>query len=93
MNKATAVDWPIAEFMAHACGMLGIQNVLEVSWLSCARSLPWSSPHFRTQPMKSHPKDWENPGRVKVLLREDGKLVNPAIKNSAVLRALSAAHC
>lgn len=33
---------------------------------------------------KLHPKDWANPGRVRVnLRRDDGKLVNPEIKNSA----------
>lgn len=32
---------------------------------------------------KLHPKDWANPGRVRVLLKnEDGRLINPKIKNS-----------
>lgn len=31
---------------------------------------------------KSHPRDWENPGRVRVQWRKDGRLVNPAIKTS-----------
>ncbi|KAI1927442.1 signal recognition particle subunit [Ophidiomyces ophidiicola] len=32
---------------------------------------------------KLHPKDWANPGRVRVLLkREDGGLVNESVKNS-----------
>lgn len=36
------------------------------------------------EPEKLHPKDWANPGRVRVLLKdEDGKLANPQIKNSA----------
>lgn len=35
------------------------------------------------EPEKLHPKDWANPGRVRVLLKnEDGKLVNSRIKNS-----------
>lgn len=35
------------------------------------------------EPEKLHPKDWANPGRVRVLLKdEDGRLVNPKIKNS-----------
>lgn len=34
------------------------------------------------EPEKLHPKDWANPGRVRVLLKQDGKLVNPKIKNS-----------
>lgn len=31
---------------------------------------------------KSHPRDWENPGRVRVQWKKDGRLVNPAIKTS-----------
>ena len=35
------------------------------------------------EPEKLHPKDWANPGRVRVLLKnEEGNLVNPRIKNS-----------
>lgn len=35
------------------------------------------------EPDKFHPKDWANPGRVRVLLKdENGKLMNPKIKNS-----------
>ena len=37
------------------------------------------------EPEKLHPKDWANPGRVRVLLKEDGKLTNPNIKNSMFL--------
>jgi signal recognition particle subunit SRP19 len=32
-----------------------------------------------------HPKDWANPGRVKVCMKENGKLVNPKVKNSNFL--------
>ena len=34
---------------------------------------------------KLHPKDWANPGRVRVLLKEDGKLKNQRVKNSKLL--------
>lgn len=35
------------------------------------------------EPEKLHPKDWANPGRVRVHLKsEDGRLVSPKIKNS-----------
>lgn len=38
------------------------------------------------EPEKLHPKDWANPGRVRVLLKnEGGKLANPKIKNSKFL--------
>lgn len=46
---------------------------------------------------KFHPRDWDNPGRVRVQLKKDGKLVNPKIRNSAfspllVLRAVVCAE-
>ncbi|KAK4057220.1 signal recognition particle subunit [Microbotryomycetes sp. JL221] len=62
INKDYAVEWPVAEHMAQACGMLGIEAVLE--------------------PGKSHPKDWANPGRVKVQLKKDGQPASKAIPNS-----------
>jgi signal recognition particle subunit SRP19 len=34
------------------------------------------------EPMKLHPKDWANPGRIRVLIKEEGKMVNPIVKNS-----------
>ncbi|KAI0088871.1 signal recognition particle, SRP19 subunit [Irpex rosettiformis] len=34
---------------------------------------------------KFHPRDWENPGRVRVQLKKDGKLVNPRIRNKKEL--------
>ncbi|GJN91201.1 hypothetical protein Rhopal_004219-T1 [Rhodotorula paludigena] len=38
------------------------------------------------EPSKTHPKDWANPGRVKVQLRDgDGKPRNPSIKNKRIL--------
>ncbi|KAG2053149.1 signal recognition particle, SRP19 subunit [Suillus hirtellus] len=34
---------------------------------------------------KSHPRDWENPGRVRVQWKKDGRLLNPAIKTKKQL--------
>lgn len=34
------------------------------------------------EPQKAHPRDWENPGRVKVLLKHDGRHVHPLIRTS-----------
>ena len=34
------------------------------------------------EPGKMHPKDWANPGRVRVLVKEDGKARNSRVKNS-----------
>jgi len=37
-----------------------------------------------------HPKDWDNPGRVRVELRKNGRLANPAIKSKKqLLEAIS----
>ncbi len=34
------------------------------------------------EPAKTHPKDWANPGRVRILLKENGKKVAQDINNS-----------
>ncbi|KAI0684907.1 signal recognition particle, SRP19 subunit [Cytidiella melzeri] len=39
---------------------------------------------------KFHPRDWENPGRVRVQLKKDGRLVNPKIRNKKELLELIA---
>ena len=33
---------------------------------------------------KCHPRDWENPGRVRVQWKRDGQLVNPSITSSII---------
>ena len=40
------------------------------------------------EPGKTHPKDWANPGRVRVLLKEEGKAVSSTVKNSAFALAI-----
>ncbi|KAL1405272.1 signal recognition particle subunit [Vanrija albida] len=37
------------------------------------------------EPEKTHPADWENPGRVKVQFQKDGRFLNPIIKNRTQL--------
>ena len=34
------------------------------------------------EPMKTHPKDWSNPGRVRVLIKRNGQPVHPKITSS-----------
>jgi len=34
---------------------------------------------------KSHPRDWDNPGRVRVQWKKDGRLINPIIKTKKQL--------
>jgi len=42
------------------------------------------------EPNKSHPRDWENPGRVKVLWKENGRLLHPHLKTKKqLLEAIS----
>ena len=41
------------------------------------------------EPSKCHPKDWANPGRVKVLVKRDGEPVTAKIANSEFLELLS----
>ena len=44
------------------------------------------------EPEKQHPKDWANPGRVRVLLKEkDGTLMSPKIKNSMLRTPIDSA--
>jgi signal recognition particle subunit SRP19 len=44
------------------------------------------------EPDKTHPKDWANPGRVRVLLKHEGKLVDDDVKNKHHLYILIAQH-
>lgn len=37
---------------------------------------------------KVHPRDWENPGRVRVQWKKDGRLINSAIRTSEFVDAL-----
>lgn len=37
------------------------------------------------EPTKTHPKDWSNPGRCRVLVKENGKAVNSRVSNSKCL--------
>ncbi|KAI9810095.1 MAG: signal recognition particle subunit [Pycnora praestabilis] len=44
------------------------------------------------EPGKLHPKDWSNPGRVRVLIKEDGRIKNPQIRNKHHLYTLVSKH-
>ncbi|KAH0541962.1 hypothetical protein FGG08_003594 [Glutinoglossum americanum] len=44
------------------------------------------------EPAKMHPKDWANPGRVRVLVKQDGKAVNSRVKNKHHLYTLVSKH-
>lgn len=59
---------------------LAVENPLAREILDAAHLLDMN---VVFEPGKTHPKDWANPGRVRVLVKEDGKAKNPKIKNSA----------
>lgn len=40
------------------------------------------------EPGKVHPKDWSNPGRVRVLIKEGGRMRNRGVKNSMCLHGV-----
>ncbi|KAF3929560.1 hypothetical protein ABW19_dt0206029 [Dactylella cylindrospora] len=44
------------------------------------------------EPTKTHPKDWANPGRVRVLLKQDGEPVHPTVKTKRQLYEFVAKH-
>jgi signal recognition particle subunit SRP19 len=44
------------------------------------------------EPDKLHPKDWSNPGRIRVLLKQDGKPTNRNVKNKHHLYILIAQY-
>ncbi|KAL1744158.1 signal recognition particle, SRP19 subunit [Schizophyllum fasciatum] len=37
------------------------------------------------EPLKSHPRDWENPGRVRVQWKQDGRFLNSAVQTKKQL--------
>ena len=40
------------------------------------------------EPGKLHPKDWSNPGRVRVLIKEGGRVRNRGVKNSTSIDSI-----
>ncbi len=38
------------------------------------------------EPGKTHPRDWANPGRVRVLVKEGGRARRGSVKNSMAVR-------
>ncbi|KAG8912516.1 signal recognition particle subunit [Tulasnella sp. 417] len=81
---------------AYATGQRRVAREKSVWWprsddiLAAVSSLRLSALH---EPIKCHPRDWGNPGRVKVQWKQpDGRLTNPAIPTKKKLFELIAAH-
>ncbi|KAF2740783.1 signal recognition particle, SRP19 subunit [Polyplosphaeria fusca] len=70
-------------------GELAVENPLAWGLANAASSLGLSTVF---EPDKLHPKDWSNPGRVRVLLKQDGKAMTRNIKNKHHLYILMAEH-
>ncbi|KAJ4339988.1 signal recognition particle subunit [Didymella glomerata] len=68
---------------------LAVENPLAREMADAAASLGLSTVF---EPDKTHPKDWANPGRVRVLLKKDGKLTDPDINNKHHLYILIAQY-
>lgn len=66
-----------------------ILSMRVVGWVSrpCMRCVGLSINAYTIshplQPGKRHPRDWENPGRVKVCFKTDSRFQNPLLKTSA----------
>lgn len=69
VKKADAVANPLAREIVDA-----LQNIMQERGVG-----------FQVvfEPTKTHPKDWANPGRVRVLIKEGGKAINgKVVQNS-----------
>ena len=67
MSKEDAVANPLAREIVDALTHVGVTYGVPLQIVF--------------EPHKGHPKDWANPGRVRVLVKKDGKVVNAKIKN------------
>jgi len=63
-------------------------------WWPLAKDIVGAASRLRLsaihEPASAHPRDWENPGRVRVQWKKNGKLLNPSIKSKKqLLEAIS----
>ncbi|CAK4030118.1 related to signal recognition particle Sec65 [Lecanosticta acicola] len=65
--KVDAVPNPLAREIVEALSQIGQKHNVPLQIVF--------------EPTKTHPKDWANPGRVKVLVKENGTAVNAKIHN------------
>lgn len=66
VGKANAVNNPLARDIVDALQSIGQDLNLPLQIV--------------IEPSKCHPKDWANPGRVRVLVKKDGKAVSPKLR-------------
>jgi signal recognition particle subunit SRP19 len=68
VSKADAVPNPLAREIVDALAHIGNTQGIALQ--------------IALDPMKTHPKDWANPGRVKVEIKKHGKPISSKINNS-----------
>ncbi|KAK4630983.1 Signal recognition particle sec65 subunit [Fulvia fulva] len=78
VQKSDAVENPLAREIVEALANIGKD-------LNVALQIV-------LEPTKTHPKDWANPGRVKVLVKKDGRAVSAKIQNKHHLYKLISTH-
>ncbi|WPH03437.1 Signal recognition particle SEC65 subunit [Acrodontium crateriforme] len=67
VSKEDAVKNPLAREIVDALQYIGGKH-----------NIPFQ---VMLEPAKTHPKDWANPGRVKVLVKKDGEPISPKVQN------------
>ncbi|KXL45663.1 hypothetical protein M433DRAFT_104969 [Acidomyces richmondensis BFW] len=78
VKKEHAVPNPLASEIAEALKEIGNTNHIPLQIVF--------------EPHKGHPKDWSNPGRVRVLVKKDGEAVNAKIHNKYHLYRMIATY-
>jgi signal recognition particle subunit SRP19 len=68
VSKEDAVSNPLAREIVEA-----------LQYIGSAQNIPFQ---VVFEPSKSHPKDWANPGRVRVLVKQNGKAISTKVSNS-----------
>lgn len=71
VRKEDGVPNPLAREIVEALSQIGQE-----------KNVPFQ---IVLEPTKTHPKDWANPGRVKVLVKKEGKAVHAKVHNSELL--------
>ncbi|KAI9826949.1 MAG: signal recognition particle subunit [Phylliscum demangeonii] len=69
-----------------------VANPLARDIVDAVQALGLAGAQTLFEPGKTHPRDWANPGRVKVLVKREGRPVTGRVKNKRHLYTLVAAH-
>ncbi|EME48082.1 hypothetical protein DOTSEDRAFT_123190 [Dothistroma septosporum NZE10] len=78
VKKEDAVQNPLAREIVEALAKIGEQMNVPLQIV--------------LEPTKTHPKDWANPGRVKVSIKKDGSPISATIQNKHHLYKLISTH-